>query len=188
MSPAPAQSTIAFARSSFVGRSARCTAPQAAWAFRPFIVRPPSICTTAAPRPIVAIVPLSWYLNGFGSLPSRRRAIVSPDVLAGLQRDRAELRQDLLGLRVRDRGDVADGVDLRMTRDREIRSDADPVAALELEPERLDERVALEARAPDERVRRDLRAGLQRHAGGRDRGDALAGDDLDGALLERLLA
>src|SRR5206468_555047 len=52
---APAQSTTAFARSSFVGRSARCTDAQASWAFTPFIVRPPSIWTTAAPRPIVAI-------------------------------------------------------------------------------------------------------------------------------------
>ena len=56
---APAQSTTAFARSSFVGSSARWTVPQASWAFLPFIVFPPSICTTAALRPIAAIVPLS---------------------------------------------------------------------------------------------------------------------------------
>src|SRR5262249_9767512 len=75
---APAQSTTALARSSLVGSSARCTAPHAAWAFLPVIVRPASICTTAAPRPIVAIVPLSRYLNGLASLPAIRRAIVSP--------------------------------------------------------------------------------------------------------------
>ena len=49
---------------------------------------------------------------------------------------------------------------LRMARDREIGPDADPVAALQLEPERLDELVALQACAPDERVRGDLRPGL----------------------------
>ena len=36
-------------------------------------------------------------------------------VLSRLERDRAELRQHLLGLRVGDRRDVADHVDLRMT-------------------------------------------------------------------------
>src|SRR5262245_21197813 len=75
---APAQSTTAFARSSFVGSSARCTVPHATCAFLPVMLRPPSIWTTAAPRPIVAIVPLSLYLNGFVSLPAIRRAIVSP--------------------------------------------------------------------------------------------------------------
>ncbi len=59
VSSLPAQSTIAFARSSFVGRSARCTVRHANCAFRPFIVFPPSICTTAAWRPIAAMVPLS---------------------------------------------------------------------------------------------------------------------------------
>ena len=62
----------------------------------------------------------------------------------------------------------------------------DPVAALELQPERLDELVALQARAPDQRVRGDLGAGLQRDAGRRDGGDAGVRDDLDGALLQRL--
>ncbi len=76
--PAPAQSTMAFARSSFVGKSARCTVPQASWAFLPLTVLPPSICITAAPRPIAAIVPLSLYLNGFVSLPAIRSAIVLP--------------------------------------------------------------------------------------------------------------
>src|SRR5262245_22116350 len=75
---APAQSTTAFARSSFVGSSAKCTVPQANWAAVPLSVRPPSIWTTAARRPIVAIVPLSRYLNGLATLPAMRRAIVSP--------------------------------------------------------------------------------------------------------------
>ena len=101
---------------------------------------------------------MSWYLNGFGLLALEAPRDRLAGVLAGLERDRAELRQDLLGLRVRDRGDVADGVDLRMIRDGELRPDADPVAALELEPERLDELVPLQAGAPDERVRLELRA------------------------------
>ena len=78
MNSLPAQSTIAFARSSFVGRSARCTVRQANCALRPFIVFPPSICTTAAWRPIAAIVPLSLYSNGFVDLPATRREMVSP--------------------------------------------------------------------------------------------------------------
>ena len=77
-------------------------------------------------------------------------------VLSGLQRDRAELRQDLVRLRVGDRGDVADGVHLRMIRDGELRPDADPVPSLQVEAERLDEPVALQAGAPDERVRLEL--------------------------------
>src|SRR4029079_17602293 len=78
VSSLPAQSTTAFARSSFVGRSARCTARQANCALCPFIVLPPSIWTTAALRPIAAIVPLSRYANGFVALPATRRAIDSP--------------------------------------------------------------------------------------------------------------
>src|SRR5207342_3466832 len=53
VSTAPDQSTIAFARSSLVGSSARWTVPHANCAFVPLIVLPPSICTTAARRPIV---------------------------------------------------------------------------------------------------------------------------------------
>ena len=50
VSPAPAQSTTAFTRSSFIGRSGRSTAPQAAYAAFPFIVRSPSIWTTTPGR------------------------------------------------------------------------------------------------------------------------------------------
>ena len=64
--------------SKFVGRSARWTAPQAACAFTPVIVFPPRNWTTAAPRPIVAIVPLSLYSNCFGSLLAILSAIASP--------------------------------------------------------------------------------------------------------------
>jgi len=57
VSPGPGQdvggrSTTALARSSFVGSRARWTVPQATCALNPFIVFPPSIWTTAAPRPI----------------------------------------------------------------------------------------------------------------------------------------
>ena len=58
--PAQLHSTIAFARSSPVERSARWTVPQASAAVLPLSVRPRWNWTTAAPRPIVAIVPLSW--------------------------------------------------------------------------------------------------------------------------------
>ena len=47
--PAPAQSTTAFARSSFVGRSARCTAPQANCAFLP-LHRPSRRASARPPR------------------------------------------------------------------------------------------------------------------------------------------
>src|SRR5262249_26066403 len=79
------------------------------------------------------------------------------DVLARLKRYRADLREDLLSLRVFDRGDVADDEHLGVRREAELRVDANPVSALEVEPERLDESVALQARAPDERVRLQLR-------------------------------
>src|SRR5205823_3837511 len=58
-------------------------------------------------------------------------------VLAGLERDRAELRQDLFRLLVEDRRGVAEHVDLGMVGQREIRSYTDSVAALQLEAERL---------------------------------------------------
>ena len=47
-------------------------------ALLPVIVPPPGICTTAAPRPIIAIVPLSRYRKGLVALPAIRRAIASP--------------------------------------------------------------------------------------------------------------
>ena len=63
----------------------------------PVIVRPWCVWITAAPRPMVAIVPLSWYRNGFGVLARDPGGDVLAGVLAGLQRDRAELRQRPLG-------------------------------------------------------------------------------------------
>ena len=71
-------------------------APREPAAFRPFIVRPPSICTTAAPRPIVAIVPLSLVLERLGLLARDAPGDRLAGVLARLERDRAELGQDLL--------------------------------------------------------------------------------------------
>src|SRR5262245_6458596 len=78
LKPGPARAPIASARVSYVGRRAGCTVPQGTCAACPCSVRPPGICTTAEPRPIVAILPLSRYLKGFVSLPSTSRSIVSP--------------------------------------------------------------------------------------------------------------
>ena len=115
----------------------------ASCAFLPFIVSPPSIWTTAEPRPIAAIVPLSRYLNGSGLLAGDEAGDRLADVLTRLQRDRAELRQHLLGLRVGDRRDVADGVDLGMVRDAELARPPNRLPRCELESEPVDERVAL---------------------------------------------
>ena len=161
VNPAQVQSTTALARSSPVDSRARCTAPHARDAALPFIVRPPRVWITAVPRPIVAIVPLSWYANGSVSLPAISRAMFSPGVLAGLERDRAELRQHVVRLRVGDPGDVADGEHLGMAGDAEVRFGRDPVAVLQLDPERVDDRAGLQARAPDQRVRLDHRARLR---------------------------
>src|SRR5215467_12050196 len=68
-------------------------------------------------------------------------------MFAGLERHGAELWQDLLGLLVADRSDVADDVDLGMTGQREVRPDADAIPPLQLQFERLDERVALQSGA-----------------------------------------
>src|SRR5262249_44251520 len=87
-------------------------------------------------------------------------------VLPGLEGHRTELRQHLLGLRIRDRRDVTDDVDLRVSWKGEVWTDADPISALQLEPERLDERVPLEAGAPDQYVSLDLLARLQLDASG----------------------
>src|SRR6476620_882845 len=56
-------------------------------------------------------------------------------VLARLARPRAELWQPLIRLRVGDRGDVTDRVDLRVRRNSKLFVDADPVAPDELKPE-----------------------------------------------------
>ena len=86
----------------------------------------------------------------------------SPGALAGLERDRAELRQHVVRLRVGDPGDVADGEHLGMARDAEIGLGSDAVRPLELEPERVGERVRLQPCAPDERVGLEHLAGLER--------------------------
>ena len=62
-------------------------------------------------------------------------------------------------LRVSYPRDVAHDKDAGVTGELEIRTDADAVAPLQLDPERLDEAVRLETCAPDERVRGDLLAG-----------------------------
>jgi hypothetical protein len=80
-------------------------------------------------------------------------------MLPGLQGDRAELWQNVAGLRVGDRRDVADGVDLRVLRKPELFVDRESVAALEVEAERPDKLVPLQAGSPDKRVGREDRSG-----------------------------
>ena len=111
---------------------------------------------------------------------------VLPRPFARLQRDRAELGEHLVRLRVGDRSDVAERVDLGVIRHCELRRDADAVAPLQLEPERLHEPIPGEAGAPDERVRFELGTRLERDARGRDRGDGIARHDLDREFLQRL--
>ena len=127
--------------------------PQASCAFSPVIVRPRSELHhrgAAADRRHRALVAVGERLRLLARDPVRDRLA---GVLSGLQRDRPELRQDLAGLRVGDRGHVAEHVHLGVVGQGEIRADGDAVAALQLEPERLDELVALQPGAPDQRVR-----------------------------------
>ena len=115
--------------------------------------------------------------------PRDRRA----GVLAGLQRHRPELREDGLGLGVGDPRDVADAEHLGVTGDREVGSDRDPVAVLQLETQAGYERVGLQPGPPDQRVGVQHGAGLQPDPCRLDALDHLAEHDLDRALLERLL-
>ena len=135
--------------------------PQASCAPSPFIVRPPSICTTAAPRPIVAIVPLSRYANGFGLLARERRAIASPACSPDCSATEPSCGSTCSVFESVIAGDVADGVDLGVAGERELGADRDAVAPLQLDPERADERVPLQAGAPDERVRLQHRPRLR---------------------------
>ena len=82
LSPGPRPSTGA--------RGGRC--PTRASAVVPVNDLPRRNCTTAALRPIVAIVPLSSYSNGSTFFFLRILEIVVAGVLAGLQRHRPELR------------------------------------------------------------------------------------------------
>ena len=179
--PAQVQSTIAFARSSPVESSARCTAPQASEAVLPFIVRPPRNCTTAAPRPIVAIVPLSLYSNGFVSSPFNRRAMFSPAHSPDCSATEPSCGRVLSVSVIQAMSPTANtsGWPARLrsgpTGTRLPRS--------QIDAERLDDRSRLQAGAPDERVRVKHGARLQRHARGRDGGHALADEDVDAALL-----
>ena len=186
VSPAPAQSTTAFARSSF-GRQEREVHGAPGQLRRLALHRPPAHHLddrgAAADRRHRALVVV---LERLGLLARDAPGDRFAGVLAGLQRDRAELREDLLRLRVRDRGDVTDGVQLGMIRDGELRPDADAVSLLQVEPERLNEPVALQAGAPDERVRLEHGARLERDPRRRDRRDDLARHHLDAAFLQRL--
>ena len=128
-------------------------------------MRPPSICTTAAPRPIVAIVPLSLYLNGFVSLPAIRRAIVSPACSPDWSATEPSWGSTCSVFASMIAATSPSDVDLGVVGEREVGADADAVAALQLEPERLHERVPLQPGAPDERVRLELLAGLERDPG-----------------------
>ncbi len=98
-------------------------------------------------RPLVAV------LERLGRLARDAAGDRLARVLSRLECDRAQLGELLLRLRVRDDGDVTHDVDARVSGELEIRTDSDAVAPLQLDPERLDEAVALEACAPDEGVR-----------------------------------
>ena len=91
-------------------------------------------------------------------------------------------------LRVGDPGDVADGEHLGVAGDAEVRLGREAVAVLQLDAERLDEGVRLQAGAPHQRVRVEHRPRLERDAGRLDRRDHLAQQHLDAALLQRALA
>ncbi len=91
-------------------------------------------------------------------MPASIRGEVLPGVLARLQRYRSELGEHVARLRIGDPGDVADGEHLRVPLEAEIGADRDPIAPLELDPDRARQRVGLQARAPDERVRLELLA------------------------------
>ena len=136
---------------------------------------------------MVAIVPLSRYLNGFGLLARDDPRDRLARVLSGLQRDRPELGEQLLLTGIRDRGDVSDDVDLGVIGERELRPHGDAVALLELDPERPYESIRLQAGTPDQRVRLEHGARLERDARRGDRLDDLARHHLDRALLQGLL-
>jgi hypothetical protein len=85
-------------------------------------------------------------------------------VLAGLERNRAELWQDTV--LVGDRRDVTECVHLRVIGEAELWADGDAVSPLELDPERAHELVSPEAGAPDERVRVEHGPGLERDPSG----------------------
>ena len=117
--------------------------------------------------------------------------MLANDVLAGvlfrLQRDGAELRQDLAGLRVGDPGDVADREDLRVPGKAEIRLRRDAASSLQFDAEGLGDWTRLQPRPPDERMRLEHFPGLQRHPGRRDGSHDLVDEHLDAALFELLL-
>ncbi len=107
-------------------------------------------------------------------------------VLARLERDRPELRKHLAGLLVGDRGEIPDRVHLRVRGDAQMLVHGEALAALELQPEPVEQRVALQAGAPDERVGGQHGPGLQRDARRLDRLHDLARPHLDLQLAERL--
>ena len=187
VNPAQVQSTIAFARSSPVESSARWTAPQARKATSPFIVRPRGSCTTAAPRPIVAIVPLSWY--GTASSPCRRRGgrcSPPPALPPGARPSRAAGSTSSVFVSVIQAMSPTGNTSGWPAR---LRSGS---AAMRLprwssRPSVAGNRIRLQPRAPDERVGLEHLPGLERDAGRLDRLDDLAEEDVDAALLERLL-
>ena len=74
-------------------------------------------------------------------------------MLARLERNRAELRQDLRGFLIPDGGDIAHDVDLRVLGNSKLLVHTYPIPPLELEPERLDNCVPLQPRALHERLR-----------------------------------
>src|SRR6185437_3774846 len=113
----------------------------------PFIVRPCGPCMTAAPRPMVAIVPLSKYLNGSVFLPSTSRAMFSPAWCPDSSATDPSWK-DRVRFAISDPGDIPDREHLRVPSDAEIRPYGDPVPPLQLQPKRPDDGVRLQPRAP----------------------------------------
>ena len=91
--------------------------------------------------------------EGLGRYSVDQACDVFACVLAGLKRNRAELRKDVVGLRIGDPRDVADGEDLRMTTEAEVGLDGDAVAVLERASQFCSDGICLQARAPDDGMR-----------------------------------
>ena len=110
--------------------SIACTPSQAANAIGPWTSRRlgPIAAIAELPRPIIAMMPLSLYLNGFAG----RAGEVGEQVLGGpraaLQRHGAELGQRL-AVRAGDVRDVADRVEAREALHRQVGLHVDAAAA-----------------------------------------------------------
>ena len=110
-------------------RRVRWTPIQARYAALPVMVRPRLNSTTAAPRPTVAIVPLSVYSNRAGSSSSPLR-MFSPASVPRLESYRPELGKGVTGLRIAHDRHVTNDEDVVASRETQIhRGFGSPVIA-----------------------------------------------------------